>query len=212
MNRCLHWGLTVEMRDVTAVFTCGIVVVTCFYHVQNLRLNVEANQKKLDFDYDKFAYEQEVKKEESAAKSLAAQRLFAFNLCREFNTPVVNTNMHRARQFYLNDPLMQALKQINPADAAALKSWAKQFDLHPARKSVILMLNFFEQVAISIQCGFADDTICQQVLKTVVVQYYAAYRAYIEFRQHDAENGSATFLESFEALAIRWSNGKLKRK
>lgn len=53
LNKYLGWHLPLEIRDITAIFTCGIIVVTCLYHAKNLRLNTEANQKKLDFDYDK---------------------------------------------------------------------------------------------------------------------------------------------------------------
>jgi hypothetical protein len=211
LNKCLNWQFPLEIRDVTAIFTGGIIVVTCLYHAKNLRLNTDANQKRLDFDYDKLVYEQAIKQETDTNKSTTEKRLFAFNMCREFVSPVMVANIHRARLFYLTDTLMQEIKTILPADTEAFKSWSKRFDLHPARKSVIMVLNFFEQIAISVNNGFADEPVCRQLLKTVMLQYFTAYRPYIAYRQHDAANGSATFLENFESLAIRWSGGTLKK-
>ncbi len=211
LNKYLGWHLPLEIRDITAIFTCGIIVVTCLYHAKNLRLNTEANQNKLDFDYEKFVFEQAEKQEAYASKSTTEKRLFAFNMCREFVSPVMVANLHRARLFYLTDALMQAIKTIPTTDTEAFKNWSKRFDLHPARKSVIMVLNFFEQIAISVNNGFADEQVCRQLLKTVMLQYFTAYRPYITYRQHDATSGSATFLENFENLAIRWSDGTLKK-
>lgn len=211
-TKYFNWGMPIELKDVTAVFTCGIVVVTCFYHAKNLRLNIDAHQKKLDFDYSKFEYEENRKYKELADKAVAEKCLFAFQLCREFNSPIIIANMHRARLFYLNDSLMQELRKIPHTNTEALKAWSKQFDVHPARKSVILILNFFEQIAIAIEKGFADENTCREFLSTVVVQYFIAYRSFIEYRQHDSERGSATFLTNFEDLAIKWSGGSLRKK
>jgi hypothetical protein len=211
LNRVFSWGLSIEIRDIASVFTCGMVVATCFYHAKNLRLNIEANQKKLDFDYEKFEFEQELKQEDARNKSEMEKKIFAFTIAKELGSPTIGIHMHTFRLFHLTNPLMGELKTIAPADTGRLKEWADKFDVLPERSSIIMVLNYFENVAISIKKGFADEDVCKEILKTVVCQVYQGYKTYIDYRQSDAHNGSATFMENFEQLAIKWSNGTLKK-
>jgi hypothetical protein len=212
IDKRFGWGIPLAIRDVTAVFTCGIVLVTCFYHAKNLRLNVDANQKKLDFDYEKFVYEQEWKDAENAKKAKKERELFAFNISKELSSSAMGAHMHAFRLFYHTNPLMAELKTIAPNYNTKLKAWTKKFDVLPERVSVILVLNYFENTAIAIEKGLADEDICKEALKTVVCQAYQAYKIYIDYRQNEPDKGSATFFEHFEKLAIKWSNGTFKSK
>jgi hypothetical protein len=210
LTHLYSWGFLVELRDIAVIFSAGIVAVTCFYHAKNLRLNIEANEKKILFDFNKFEFEQEQKNEDAISKKLFEQRKFAYELCREVVTPQMTIHLQRARQFYKNDLLIAELKKISPNDDTALKEWSHKFDSHPARKSVILVLNYFEQIAIAIEEGFANAEVAKKSLKTIMQQYFVAYRSYIDYRQKDKDYGSATFLLYFEKLVISWSDGSLK--
>lgn len=205
-----NWGFTVDLRDVAVIFSAGIVAVTCYYHAQNLRLNIEANQSKLDFDYNRFVFEQSQKKDEADKRKEADKKLYAYEICSNMVTPQMVIYVQRARVFYKTDGLMQELKKINASDDLALKDWSAKFDIHPARKAVILVLNYFEQIAVAINLGLADEETVRSLLKTVMLQYFKAYRSYIDFRQNDKIFGSATFMINYENLIKRWSNGEVK--
>ncbi|MHA4812434.1 DUF4760 domain-containing protein [Flavitalea flava] len=206
------WVFVVELRDVAVIFSAGIVAVTCLYHAQNLRLNIEVNEIKLAFDYEKFVFEQTQKRDDGIAKKEFEKKFNSFEICRRLVSSEMTIHLQKSRLFYLTDPLIQELQQISPHNNQALKEWSKKFNLHSARKSVILVLNYFEQVAIAINEGFADEEVSKNSLKTIMQQYFIAYRSFIDYRQNDVEEGSATFMENFEKLAIKWSGGDLRRR
>lgn len=204
----------VEFRDVATVFSACIIVISAFYAAKAFQINIEVNERKLKFDYDKFIIEQEIKDVDSKSNALKIQnekdesknineiqkKINSFNVYNEFVTTDMAIHMNCARLFHKIDPLFKELQDINRNNKDKYKLWEAKFDIHPDRKSVILVLNFFEKVCIGIKRNYLDEEIIKDLLKSIIISYYTKYRYYIDYIQ---DEDSAVMI-NFETTAKSW--------
>jgi hypothetical protein len=96
------------------------------------------------------------------------------------------------------------IDQKEPADEGPRAEWERKRRL---RYAVARVLGTFEDLALSIRCGFADESVLYYSLNRPVVELYDMFELYIKqhARKSNTPHAATTYAE-LEALATCWKN------
>jgi len=183
------WSIHYEIRDIVAMITCGIVSTTLIYHAKNLKLNFEANKEKLEFDKQKFEEEKSIKEEESRK----AKTIYSFEASTLWFKPDMARNVELSRKYLLENkdklmhgPVIDVIKGLDE-------------DVE-TRKSVVCVLNYFENLSLMIKNNIVDEDSIKNCFKTVFLDYFKVLRLYID----EVQKTSARYLMNYEDIAKKW--------
>jgi hypothetical protein len=230
LSHVYDWKVKVDIKDIMSVCTFIIVFATCLYHAKNLKTNIDANNAKLNFDFKKLKFETELKQKEnklkvekessekeekiSKEKNIAEynQKLIAYQICKNWTNPDFNEHIKKARHLLKNSPLFTQLNIILPTDKDKLLKWEEDFDKEPDRKSIVILINYFEETAIAIKHGLAHEQYIKDNLGTIMKQYFFKLQKYIDFKQNhpSPEYRSKSYYISYENLIKEWHKDEFK--
>lgn len=183
------WSIHYEIRDIVGMITCGIVSTTLIYHAKNLKLNFEANKEKLEFDKKKFEEEKSIKEEENRR----AKTIYSFEASTLWFKPDMAKNVELSRGYLLKnkDKLMNG--QLGEVVAELDK------DVE-TRKSVVCVLNYFENLSLMIKNNIVDENAIKNCFKTVFLDYFKILKRYID----EIQKTSTRYLMNYEEIAKKW--------
>jgi Domain of unknown function (DUF4760) len=207
------WKFKIEIKDVVAIFTACIVTITCLYHAKNLKLNIENNQTKLNFDFEKFKFELAHKNNESDHKKKHEQKIVALNLSNKWASQEMSSTVNEARKFIKEHELIRDLKLTHSTDIIKMQKWVDEFNAAPERRATMLILNYFEHISVSIISQLADEEVIKLMFKTIMYKTYLDLKNYIDYIQLNApeDKRSKTFYENYENLMKKWFPDQFKK-
>jgi hypothetical protein len=74
------------------------------------------------------------------------------------------------------------------------------------RTTAVEVLNFFEEVAGSVNNNSVDEDLLKRFFRTILVRYYRDYEYWIE--QHKKVRGAFDFCDELKTLALKWEKAK----
>lgn len=181
----------VDLKDITAILTCGLVSTTLVYHAKNLRLNYEVNKEKIEFDKAKYEEEKQAKLKEAAK----AKKLYAFQVSALWFKPDMATHVELSRKFLREH---HAKLEAHQPISEFVEALEKDIE---ARKAVTCILNYFENLSLLIKNDLVEEDAIKNCFKTLFVDYHKALRKYID----EIQKGSKRFLMNYEEIANEWS-------
>jgi hypothetical protein len=205
----LYWGATItvlsavafiliankfdmpfEIRDIVAIVTCGLVSTTLVYHAKNLRLNYEVNKAKIDFDKLKYEEEKALKQRDSEKN----KEFYSFKVASLWFKPDMANHVELSRKFLRNHK--DKLQNHIP-----IQDFINELENNiEARKAVICILNYFENISLLIKKGHVDEESMKLCFKTLFVDYLTVLRKYID----EIQKESNRFLMHYEEIAKKW--------
>ena len=84
--------------------------------------------------------------------------------------------------------------------------WTEPEELRPVR----VVLNFFEEMGISVHRGEANEKLLQDFFLTLACEVFAATKDWIDKRR--GHNSQSTLYENFWKMATRWETKREKQK
>lgn len=182
--------ISFEIRDIVAIITCGIVSTTLVYHAKNLRLNYEVNKAKIDFDKFKYEEEKSDKQIDIRKKKIA----YSFQVSSLWFKPDMASNVELSRKF-LRD------HKDKLQDHKPISEFIAELENNiEARRSVICVLNYFENISLLIKNELVDEECIKDCFKTLFIDYLKALRRYID----EIQKESKRFLMNYEEVAQKW--------
>ncbi|MES1160215.1 MAG: DUF4760 domain-containing protein [Bacteroidota bacterium] len=169
----------IEYRDLAAIFTAVIVSGSFIISTLNTKLSADLNESKLQFDRNKFDSD---------------KRIVACNLFKEYNSEAMVTHNETAVLF------MHQNKDLDPLELIVKLNK----DVN-ASKSVTMLLNHLELIAICYKEDIADKALIKEIFLDIFKLQYNQFDLYIKTKQKKSSN----FFDTFEAVAKEWSKGKL---
>lgn len=182
-------GIKYEIRDVVAIFTCGIVSTTLIYHAKNLKINYEANQAKLDFDKTKWEEEKRLKIAESASK----KKLYSYEKAELWFHPHMIKHVEATRLF-----LRENKDTLGRSSMEEIRSVIKQMD--GMAEALGCVLNYFENMALLIKENIVEEEVIKHFFKTLFTDYYRYLKNFIDGIRHS----SSRYLINYVELAKKW--------
>ncbi|NOT91040.1 DUF4760 domain-containing protein [Ferruginibacter sp.] len=185
-----YCGITFEIRDIVAIVTCGLVSTTLVYHAKNLRLNYEVNKAKIDFDKQKYEEEKLSKQKESDKN----KEFYSFQVASLWFKPDMANHVELSRKF-----LREHKDKLQ--DHKPISEFITELENNiDARKAVICILNYFENLSLLIKKGHVDEESIKLCFKTLFVDYLNILRKYID----EIQKESKRFLMNYEEVATKW--------
>lgn len=186
-----NYNISYEIRDVVAILTCGLVSTTLVYHAKNLRLNYEVNKAKIDFDKLKYT-EEKISKEKDTEKS---KTLYSFQVSSLWFKPDMANHVELSRKF-----LREHADKLK--DHIPISEFISELENNiEARKAVICILNYFENISLLIKKDLVDEECIKLCFKTLFVDYLKLLRKYID----EIQKESKRFLMNYEDIAKKWA-------
>jgi mRNA-degrading endonuclease RelE of RelBE toxin-antitoxin system len=183
-------GIEFEIRDIVAIMTCGIVSTTLVYHAKNLRLNFEVNKEKIQFDILKYEEEKKSKQSEKEKEKIA----HAFHVSSLWFKPDMANHVELSRKFLREHK--DKLQNHKP-----ISEFISELESNiEARKAVICVLNYFENISLLIKNDLVDENCIKQCFKTLFIDYLKLLRNYIDEIQKESDR----FLMNYEEIAKKW--------
>lgn len=182
-------NISYEIRDLISMLTCGIVITALIYSAKSLKLNFESNNEKLEFDKKKFEEEKELRNEE-----LKRQKdKYTLEVSAIWFKPEMADNVETSRSFLrtnkeklLSGPIIEMITELD--------------NNQEARKAVVCILNFFENLSLLIKREIVDEESLKACFKTVFIDYFKVMRRYID----EIQKTSSRYLMNYEEVAKRW--------
>jgi hypothetical protein len=165
-----------EVRDIVSIVTGGIVSTTLIYHVMNYHMNYEVNRVKFRYDDRKIVSDRKVQ---------------AIAMIGEWHKPDM-MKLTRAARLFLD---AHRGKEINILEKALDQN-------EESRIAVIVILNFFERIALAINARVVDEDMMKSFFKGLCNEYYHGASGLINLRRQQRKN-DRIFIE-LEQLNKRW--------
>ncbi len=175
----LYFSFKFDFRDYATLFTCGVICTTLFYTAKNIRLTYEYHIQKLGAEGD----DKRLKKLE-----------LTIQISGEWFKSL-SEHVETARNF---------LKQSNltPDGSVNVPAFVKSIEDNPnARKSLVVILNYFEYLSLLLKCELIDEQTLKGAFKTLFCEYFSRLKPYIDERQ----KASKRYLMHYEEVASKWS-------
>lgn len=184
-------NLKVEIRDFIALLTCGLVSTTLVYHAKNLKLNYDVNKAKIEFDKRKYEEEKDSKKQDICKKKIA----YAFQVSSLWFKPDMANHVELSRKF-----LREHKEKLQ--DHKPIQEFIDELENNiEARKAVICVLNYFENLALLIKNDLVDENCIKDCFKTLFIDYLNILRKYID----EVQKESKRHLINYEEIAKKWA-------
>lgn len=184
------YSFHIEIKDVISILTCGLVSTTLVYHAKNLRLNYEVNKAKIDFDKEKYNEEKKSKQADILRNKIA----YSFQVSSLWFKPDMANHVELSRKF-----LREHKEKLE--DHKPISEFIKELEGNiEARKAVICILNYFENIALLINNDLVDEESIKNCFKTLFVDYLKTLKKYID----EIQKESKRFLMNYEAIAQKW--------
>lgn len=181
---------SLEIKDVISILTCGLVTTTLVYHAKSLRLNYEVNKEKIEFD--KLKYEEEKKGKQ--AEVLRSKISYAFQVSSLWFKPDMASHVELSRKF-----LREHKEKLE--DHKPIAEFINELEGNiEARRAVICVLNYFENIALLIKNDLVDEESIKKCFKTLFVDYLKTLKKYID----EIQKESKRFLMNYEEIAKKW--------
>lgn len=115
----------------------------------------------------------------------------AFELISRWNDPELANSKHEFRQI------------IESGQAHMADQLDESLNNEPAKRAIVIeVLNFFEQIALAANCGYANDDTLRKYYRGSVSKYHSTLEAWI--KKHRAiKNRPAMYIE-LEEMVKRW--------
>ncbi|HWK05722.1 MAG TPA: DUF4760 domain-containing protein [Puia sp.] len=168
-------GKVLEYRDLAAMFTAVIVSGSFIISTLNTKLSADLNESKLQFDRNKFDSD---------------KRIIACNLFKEYNSEAMVTHNETAVTF------MHQNKDLDPLELIVKLNK----DVN-ASKSVTMLLNHLELIAICYRGDIGDKALIQEMFLDIFKLQYSQFDLYIKTKQKKSSN----FFDTFEAVVKEWT-------
>jgi Domain of unknown function (DUF4760) len=168
-------GKPVENRDLAAIFTAVIVSGSFIISTLNTKLNADLNESKLQFDRGKFDSD---------------KRVMACNLFKEYNSEAMVAHNETAVTFMHQNSALDPLELIVKLNK----------DVN-ASKSVTMLLNHLELIAICYKADIGDKALIKELFLDIFKLQYSQFDLYIKTKQKKSSN----FFDTFEAVAKEWA-------
>jgi hypothetical protein len=168
-------GKLIEYRDLAAIFTAVIVSGSFIISTLNTKLNADLNEAKLAFDRDKFDND---------------KKIIAYNLFKEYNSEAMVGHNEIAVTF------IHANAALDPLDLIVKLNG----DVNSS-KSVTMLLNHLELIAICYLENIGDKALIKELFINIFKVQYGQFDLYIKTKQ---KKYSSDFFDKFEAVAKEW--------
>ena len=169
-------GKNIEYRDLVAIFSAVIVSGSFIISTLNTKISADMNENKLLFDQRKFDND---------------KKIIGYNLFKEYNSEAMVAHNEIAVRFMRENSNMDPLKLI-----------VKLNDDFNSSKSVTMLLNHLELIAISYKENIGDKTLIRELFLDIFKVQYNQFDLYIKTKQ---KRYSANFFDTFEAVVKEWS-------
>lgn len=116
---------------------------------------------------------------------------FSFGYMVRWNDPAFSKLKHRWRE------ILEVIRGRSPEDIEKLLNENKE-----DRTTAVDVLNFFEEMAIAIKFGTADELILREAFHGIIIDYYSTAEPWIE--RHRAAKARPRFLCELEELRDKW--------
>lgn len=167
-------GKTLEYRDLAAIFTAVIVSGSFIISTLNTKLNADLNEAKLEFDRKKFESD---------------KKIIAYNLFKDYNSEAMVAHNEIAVTFMHQNAGLDPIEVIHKLNS----------DVH-CSKSVAMLLNHLELIAISYQENIADRGLIKELFLDIFRVQYSQFDLYIKAKQKKSPN----FFDTFESVTKEW--------
>ena len=173
----IRYNKTIEYRDLATIFTAFIVSGSFIISTLNTKLSADLNQAKLDFDIKKFEND---------------KKIGAFNLFKEYNSDAMVAHNVKAVTF------MKVNSSMDPA--ALIVKLNADID---SSKSVTMLLNHLELIALSYKVNIADRILIKELFLDIFRIQYGQFDLYIKTKQ---KQYSSNYFDTFEEVAKEWNS------
>ncbi len=152
---------TERIKNISAVFTCGSVVIGIFYAILNYEIN-----------YYKYKTEK-----------MLAQKSASFQIASEWHKDSIVKNLKITKKLY------EAHKHL--IDENKSKEFSELLeDNEEARAALISIFNYLECISLGISEGLHDEDFMNKFFKGIFISYLNDYEFYISYRRKKYSNAN----------------------
>lgn len=184
-------GLKIELHNYLELFSCGAVTTGLIYTAIALQYNYISHTERLAFD--KQTNDRKEEREDNVLKTKKIE--LTFEISSLWFKGDMAENVERTRTFlhtYKITPLN------NPSH---LQDFIEYLDKNRTeRKSLVSILNFFENISLLLDKDVIDEECIQDSFKAVFISYYCILMPYIAIVQSD----NPRYYKSFVKVVTKW--------
>ena len=186
--RFFDWQLHICLKfsDYISMCSFGCVTIGLMYNAVSLQYNYQINKKKFD---------------DEAEANRRDKIRFTYDLTSSWFKGDMAINAETTRRFL--QPYKGVLNQ-----SAKLIEFKEKLDSpngETHRRSLISILNYFENLSLLLEDGVIDEDILKKCFKTLFLTYYNAIKEYIEDEQRGNNGGNSKIFINFVTLCKKWS-------
>lgn len=165
---------SIDIYHVLVYLTSSVAIFTLLYHSATLENRMEYQKKTFDLSKNKYSYD----------------------ICAEWHNPLMQESIEKTRNLILSNKILldDESKVSNFVD---LITEGKSKD---DRRHLILILNYFEHIAVMLKREHIDEKIIKSTFGTLFKSYYKALRFYIDYRQKEHSRS----WQYFEETSKKW--------
>lgn len=184
-------NLSIELHNYIDLFTCGAVTTGLVYTAISLQYNYISHNERLEFDRQN--NERKEKREDDIIKSKKMQ--LTFKISSLWFKGDMAENVERARR------ILKPYKQKHLNNHTNFEEFIIYLDNNESdRKSLVAILNFFENISSYLEKNIVDEECMQDVFKALFCSYYSVLKPYIDNIQTD----SPRYFKSYVNVVKRW--------
>lgn len=178
-------GIGIALAEYIAIATFGCVTIALVYNAIALQYNYQLNKIKL---------------EKAAMQERKEIIKFTYQVTSTWWQLDMSSNAERAKRFI--KPYKGQLH--HPDQLLQFKRKMDSKEGYEDRRSLIAILNYFENLSLLVSDGMIDEEILQKCFKTLFLTYYHQLKEYITDVQSAHNEGSSKIYLNFVCLCKRW--------
>lgn len=182
-------NLNIGLSNYLQLFSCGTVTTGLVYTAIALQYNYLSHKERLIFDKDN--YEKKEKREDDFLNTKKIE--LTFEISSEWFKGDMAINVERTRRF------LQPFKEGMHQEGKLLEFKQYLEDNESDRKSLIAILNYFENICLLLDRNVIDEECINDAFKSLFCSYYKSLSYYI----NDIQRDNPRYFKNYTAVVIK---------
>lgn len=177
--------IEIKLSEYTSIASFGCVTIGLLYNAISLQYNYQINKIKFD-------KEAELERNDKI--------MFTYEVTSTWWKSDMSSNSERAKRFI--KPYKGLLNQS--AKLLDFKTKLESDEGYEDRRSLIAILNYFENLSLLLEDGMIDEDILKKCFRTLFLTYYHNLKEYIKDEQSGNSGGNSKIYINFVRLCNKW--------
>jgi hypothetical protein len=177
--------IEIKLAEYLSIASFGCVTIGLLYNAISLQYNFQINKMKFD-------------KEAESERNDKIK--FTYEVTSTWWKSDMSSNSETAKRFIT--PYKGLLNQSSKL--IEFKTKLESTEGYEVRRSLIAILNYFENLSLLIEDGMIDEEILKKCFRTLFITYYHNLKEYINDEQSGNSGGNSKIYINFVRLCKKW--------